>query len=99
MNSAKRLGILNHWNADRGYGFIRHGVENYKGQIVRVNDREIADPFIHISQVQRAGIDDISEGDILLFDVTTDQRTMKPQASNIQRIGRSDEYSEKNAAH
>jgi cold shock CspA family protein len=90
MNNTKRLGILNHWNADKGYGFVRHAVENYKGQIVRINDRKVADTFLHISQVQRAGID-IAVGDILLFDVTTDQRTMKPQASNIERIGRSDD--------
>jgi cold shock protein len=91
MSSDKRLGILNHWNADRGYGFIRSAVEDFKGRIVRINDRKVGDIFVHISQIQRAGIDDISEGDILLFDVTTDQRTMKPQASNVERIGRRDD--------
>jgi cold shock CspA family protein len=85
MNSAKRLGILNHWNGDKGYGFVRYAVEDFNGRIVRINDRDLDDTFLHISQVQRAGIDDIAVGDILLFDVTIDSRKMKPQASNIDR--------------
>jgi cold shock CspA family protein len=97
MNSAKRLGILNHWNGDKGYGFVRYAVEDFNGRIVRINDRDLDDTFLHISQVQRAGIDDIAVGDILLFDVTIDSRKMKPQASNIERIGRSDDQ-EKTAA-
>jgi CspA family cold shock protein len=99
MNNTKRLGILNHWNAERGYGFIRDGVKDFEGRIVKTNDRDLADTFVHVTQVQRAGIDDISEGDILLFDVMIDSRKKKPQATNIERIERSDEYSEKNAAH
>jgi cold shock CspA family protein len=96
-DDGRRLGILNHWNSEKGYGFIRNAVEDFNGQIVRINDREIADTFLHISQVQRAGIDDIGVGDILLFDVTIDSRKMKPQASNIERIGRCDDQ-EKTAA-
>jgi cold shock CspA family protein len=96
-DDGKRLGIVNTWIGDKGYGFIRTAVENFKGEIVRINDRAVADTFLHITQLQRADIADIAVGDILRFDLTTCPRTMKPRAANIERIGHTDDQ-EKTAA-
>ena len=84
------MGILNHWNAGHGYGFIRHAVENYRGQIVRITDRAVGDTFCHVTAAQAAGID-LVEGDVLLFDIATDRKTGRPKAVNLEKIGRGDE--------
>ena len=97
-DDSRRLGILNFWKSEKGYGFIRSAIEDFEGRIVRINNHHVVDTFLHVSQVERAGIKDIREGDILLFDVTTDPRTMKPRASNIERVGHADAESEKKAA-
>jgi cold shock CspA family protein len=89
MNDSKRqLGIVNRWNDARGFGFIRAAVEDFKGRIVRVNDRAIKDTFLLSGQARRDGIVDIGEGDILQFEVGTDRRTGRPHAINISRIQR-----------
>jgi|SRR6516162_8556045 cold shock CspA family protein len=86
----KNIGIVNHWIADRGFGFIRNSVEDFNGNFVKINDRNVADTFLHASQLQRAGIADIAVGDILRFDLTTCPRTLKPRAGNVERIGHAD---------
>jgi cold shock CspA family protein len=80
------LGIVNRWFADKGFGFIRQAAENYKGEIVRVNDRAIKDVFVHAKQAQRDGIDDLAEGDVVQFDIGTDRRTGRLHAINLVKF-------------
>jgi len=60
------------WNADRGFGFI-------------ADDAGGPDMFLHITELQAAGIDPdkIRVGDRLTFE-TSSTRDGKPKASNVQ---------------
>ena len=64
-------GTVKWFNTTKGYGFIGP-------------DDGSKDVFIHISDVQRAGLQGLNEGDKLSYDVQQDQRG-KLSASNIQK--------------
>jgi cold shock protein len=64
-------GIVKFFNALNGYGFI-------------VQDNGGPDVFVHISAVERAGMQQLSEGQRLSFDVQADQRSGKSAAANLQ---------------
>ena len=65
-------GKLKMWNADRGFGFI-------------ADDAGGPDMFLHITELQAAGIDPdkIRVGDRLTFE-TSSTRDGKTKASNVQ---------------
>ena len=62
-------GTVKFFNTQKGYGFIQP-------------DDGSKDVFVHISAVQRAGMDSLKEGQKVSFDVT--QGPKGKQASNIQ---------------
>jgi len=66
-------GTVKFFNAQRGSGFI-------------VQDNGGPDVFVHISAVERAGIQHLNEGQRLSFDVQADPRSGKSAAANLQAV-------------
>ena len=64
-------GTVKFFNAQKGYGFI-------------VQDSGDPDVFVHISAVERAGMQNLNEGQKLSFDVQADSRSGKSAAANLQ---------------
>lgn len=63
-------GTIKWFNATKGFGFIQP-------------DDGTNDVFVHITDVQRAGIDNLREGDKLTFDVQRGQQG-KLSATNLR---------------
>jgi CspA family cold shock protein len=66
-------GVLKMYNHDRGYGFIKP-------------DDGGPDVFLHVSALERAGIQSAQEGMRLSFDDVMDQRKGKTNAQNVQLL-------------
>jgi CspA family cold shock protein len=66
-------GTVKWFNATKGFGFIQP-------------DNGGKDAFVHISAVERAGIDRLIEGQKVQFDLVTDQRSGKLSAENLKRV-------------
>lgn len=64
-------GTVKFFNAQKGFGFI-------------VQDSGGPDVFVHISAVERAGMQTLNEGQKLSFDVQADQRSGKSAAANLE---------------
>lgn len=64
-------GTVKFFNSTKGFGFIRP-------------DDSDQDVFVHISAVERAGMQTIVEGQKLSFEVVRDQRNGKSAAENLQ---------------
>ena len=62
-------GIVKWFNATKGYGFIQP-------------DNGGKDVFVHISAVEKAGLNDLREGDKVTFDVVPNKG--KESAENLQ---------------
>jgi cold shock protein len=62
-------GIVKWFNATKGYGFIQP-------------DSGGKDVFVHISAVEKAGLNDLREGDKVTFDVVPNKG--KESAENLQ---------------
>ncbi|MBN8244691.1 cold-shock protein [Nitratireductor aquimarinus] len=65
------IGTVKFFNATKGFGFI-------------APDNGSADVFVHISAVERAGMQTIDEGQQLSFDIVQDRRSGKSAADNLQ---------------
>ncbi len=65
------IGTVKWFNATKGYGFIKP-------------DDGSNDVFLHISDVQRAGFQDVREGDKLEFDLQRGQQG-KVSATNLKQ--------------
>ncbi|WP_238120942.1 MULTISPECIES: cold-shock protein [unclassified Xanthobacter] len=65
------IGIVKWFNATKGFGFIQP-------------ESGGADVFVHISAVERAGMQSLSEGQKLQFEIVRDDRTGKSSAGNLQ---------------
>lgn len=65
-----QTGIVKWFNSQKGYGFIQPDSGN--------------DIFVHISAVERAGMQSLNEGQKLTFDVVVDRRSGKSSADNLQ---------------
>jgi cold shock protein len=63
-------GTVKWFNAQKGFGFIEPDTGN-------------KDVFVHISAVERAGMNDLSEGQKVSFDIVADSRTGKSSAENL----------------
>lgn len=59
------------FNETKGYGFIE--LENGSG-----------DAFVHISAVQRSGLDSLKEGAKVMFELVEDRMRGKTSAENLQ---------------
>jgi CspA family cold shock protein len=66
-------GIVKWFNNQKGFGFIQ--LENGS-----------TDVFVHISAVERAGMNTLNEGQRLTFDVVADRRTGKSAAENLRTV-------------
>jgi cold shock protein len=66
-------GTVKWFNSQKGYGFI----EPEGGG---------KDVFVHISAVERAGMQSLNEGQKISFDVVPDRRTGKSSADNLRAI-------------
>ncbi len=67
--SDMKTGTVKFFNSSKGFGFIQP--ENGE------------DVFVHISAVQRGGLDGLNEGDKVQFDTAVDQRSGKTAVDNI----------------
>lgn len=64
-------GVVKWYNSQKGYGFIQP-------------DDGGKDVFVHVSAVERAGLYQLSEGQKLTYELTTDRRTGKTSADQLQ---------------
>jgi cold shock protein len=66
-------GTVKWFNGQKGFGFIQP-------------DDGSKDVFVHISAVERAGMNSLNEGQKVSFEVEADRRTGKSSASNLRAI-------------
>jgi cold shock protein len=66
-------GTVKWFNATKGFGFI-------------TPDSGAKDAFVHISAVERAGLDRLVEGQKVEFELVTDRRSGKTSADNLKRV-------------
>jgi cold shock protein len=64
-------GTVKWFNGQKGYGFIQPQDGSN-------------DVFVHISAVERAGMQSLNEGQKLSFDVVADRRSGKSSADNLR---------------
>lgn len=64
-------GTVKWFNAQKGFGFIQP-------------EDGSKDVFVHISAVERAGIDNLAEGQKLSYDLQNDSRSGKASACNLK---------------
>ena len=64
-------GTVMWFNNQKGFGFIQP-------------DNGNKDVFVHITAVERAGMNDLREGQKVSFDIVSDSRTGKSAAENLQ---------------
>jgi cold shock protein len=64
-------GTVKWFNATKGFGFIQP-------------DAGGSDVFVHISAVERAGLQNLSEGQKIAYEVAADRRTGKSSAGNLK---------------
>ncbi len=67
-------GTVKWFNTDKGYGFI-------------APDNGGQDAFVHISAVQRSGLNGLADGQKVQFDLVSDRKTGKMAADNLSLIG------------
>ncbi len=64
-------GTVKWFNDQKGYGFIQP-------------DNGSKDVFVHISAVQSSGLQGLTEGQKITYELQTDRRTGKASAVNLQ---------------
>jgi cold shock protein len=65
------IGTVKWFNATKGFGFIQP-------------DNGATDVFVHISAVERAGWQSLSEGQKVQFELIRDSKSGKTSAGNLQ---------------
>lgn len=68
------MGTVKWFNSSKGFGFIQP-------------DNGGKDAFVHISAVERAGLNHLAEGQKIEFDLVSDQRSGKQSAENLKTVG------------
>ena len=63
-------GVVKWFNSTKGYGFIQP-------------DDGSSDVFVHISAVERSGLDSLNEGQKLTYELERDQRSGKMSAGQL----------------
>jgi CspA family cold shock protein len=66
-------GTVKWFNGQKGYGFI-------------APEDGSKDVFVHISAVERAGMQSLNEGQKVSFEVVADRRTGKSSAGNLRAV-------------
>ena len=67
-------GTVKWFNATKGFGFIQP-------------DNGGPDAFVHISAVERAGMNDLHEGQKISYELVADKRTGKQSADHLKAVG------------
>ena len=67
-------GTVKWFNATKGYGFIQP-------------DQGGQDVFVHISAVERSGMNNLAEGQKINYEIAQDKRTGKSSAENLSNAG------------
>ena len=67
------IGTVKWYNSMKGYGFIQP-------------DDGGKDAFVHVSAIERAGMNDLSEGQKISFELVTDTRSGKLSAERLQSV-------------
>ena len=65
-------GTVKWFNGQKGFGFIQP-------------DQGGSDVFVHISAVERAGLNSLNEGDKISYDLVADKRSGKSSADNHKK--------------
>jgi CspA family cold shock protein len=66
-------GTVKWFNAQKGYGFIQP-------------EDGGKDVFVHISAVERAGLQDLKEGQRVSFEIVANRKTGKSSAENLRTV-------------
>jgi CspA family cold shock protein len=66
-------GTVKWYNPEKGYGFIQR-------------DDGGKDAFVHVSAVERAGMNDLREGQKISFELISDARSGKTSADKLQAV-------------
>jgi len=66
-------GTVKWFNGQKGFGFIQP-------------DDGSNDVFVHISAVERAGLNGLNEGQKVAFELVADRRTGKSSADNLKAL-------------
>ena len=66
-------GTVKWFNAQKGFGFIQP-------------DQGGQDVFVHISAVERAGLNDLQEGQKLSYEIVADKRSGKSSADHLKTL-------------
>jgi len=64
-------GIVKFFNADKGYGFIKP-------------DDGGRDIFVHITALEQAGLNSLTEGQRITFDIEPDKKGKGPKAVDLR---------------
>jgi len=67
------IGTVKWYNAQKGFGFIQP-------------DDGGKDAFVHVSAIERAGMNDLREGQKISFELIKDNRTGKFSADKLQAV-------------
>jgi CspA family cold shock protein len=73
QGTSMATGTVKWFNETKGYGFIQP-------------DGGGKDVFVHISAVERAGMQSLGEGQRVSYDVEADRRTGKETAANLKAV-------------
>ena len=65
-------GTVKFFNSAKGYGFI-------------APDGGGNDVFVHVSELERSGMDSLNDGDKVTFETKMDPKKGKPSAVNLKR--------------
>jgi len=68
------VGTVKWFNSQKGFGFI-------------APDDGSKDVFVHISAVERAGMDDLREGQKVEFELEADRKSGKQSATSLKAVG------------
>lgn len=67
-------GTVKWFNSAKGFGFIEPGDGG-------------GDVFVHVSAIERAGLQGLNEGEKVNYEIVTDRRTGKASADNLESLG------------
>ena len=67
------IGTVKWYSSEKGFGFIQP-------------DDGSKDVFVHVSAIERAGMNDLRDGQKISFDLVADKRSGKMSADRLQAV-------------